>query len=457
MSDHPDDPDLHGGVDLPEYEPQAAVVLTDAERWPTLTPDGAARLDAVRTHPSAPAWVHAAGDRLDAEGIVAAATPLPTGDWLPDHLAAARELPAYRGIRDRLRALDDFPLVTRDDLLADVSRFVPLGADLDGIVQATSSGTTGRSLVLPEHPVVIARTFHLLHRLAADAGVTWEPDPARMALANVIRQRQAFTYASVLSGFRQATMARLNHDPAQWPEGAAGRAAFLLDHDPQAYSGTPTSLAELLDPRLVAGLHPLVIFSGAMELSAALRDDLRSAYRVPVIDVYGLQETGPIAARIDDGPMTVLDRRVHVEVLDPDGRPTEARGEIVVTAGENPLLPLVRYRTGDHARLTTLPDGRLALDDLEGRAATVFRAADGRGVPSVDLVQHLQAASVRAWSVVQDASGDVVARMVGGDTATAAARIAALLGREVRAEVLDTVADLGEGKPRRFRSDATVG
>ncbi|MFT2588628.1 AMP-binding protein, partial [Escherichia coli] len=77
-------------------------------------------------------------------------------------------------------------------------------------------------------------------------------------------------------------------------------------------------------------------FSGAMELSAPLRAALEAAFACPVIDVYGLHETRPIAARTDDGPFRVLDRRVLVEVLDPSGRPVPEgeRGEITVTAGE---------------------------------------------------------------------------------------------------------------------------
>ena len=54
---------------IAEYRPGVSAVLSDAERWPTLTPDGAARLAALRHHPAAPRWTHATGDRLTAEQI----------------------------------------------------------------------------------------------------------------------------------------------------------------------------------------------------------------------------------------------------------------------------------------------------------------------------------------------------------------------------------------------------
>ncbi|WP_233199642.1 AMP-binding protein [Cryobacterium sp. N22] len=445
----PDDP-----LALAEYAPGGAVALTDAERWPTLDAAGAARLDGVARHPLAPAWVHRTGDRLSADGIARAQAPLPVDGWLAEHLATARKLPAYRRVAATLGDLPSWPTVTREDLLDDVSAFVPLDADLDRMIEGSSSGTTGRALQIPDDVEEVARSFHLLVKLLADQGVQWRPDPGRMALAYVVHQRQAFTYTSSISSFGQATMARLNLHPSQWP--ATGqRTGFLLAQQPQVITGNPTSLAELLHPDLVAGLRPLALFSGAMALSLGLRRDLERAYGCPVIDVYGLHETRPIAASADGGPFVILDRRVHVEVLDAAGGPVPPgqRGEIVVTAGENPLLPLVRYRTGDFGRLVDVA-GRPALADLEGREATRFLALDGSLVPSVDLTQQLQAGGARGWAVRQGVDGSVTATVVGGDAAQIGAALGRLLGQPVTVAAVPTLLDLGEGKPRRYESAA---
>ena len=446
----PDDP-----LALAEYAPGIAVALTDAERWPTLDAAGAARLRGVSRHPLAPAWVHQTGDRLSVDGVRRAQAPLPVAGWLAEHLATARRLPAYRRNAARLGELASWPTVTRDDLLDDVSAFVPLDAELDRMVEGSSSGTTGRALQIPDDVEEVARTFHLLVRLVAEQGIDWRPDPHRLALAYVVHQRQAFTYTSSISSFGQAPMARLNLHPSQWP--AAGqRTGFLVDQQPQVFTGNPTSLAELLHPDLVAGLRPLALFSGAMALSSVLRRDLETAYGCPVIDVYGLHETRPIAASADGGPFVILDRRVHVEVLDPAGRPvpTGERGEIVVTAGENPLLPLVRYRTGDFGRLVDVA-GRPALADLEGREATRFVALDGSLVPCVDLTQHLQAGGARGWAVHQAGDGTLTATVVGGNAGAIGAALGRLLGRPVTVVTVATLLELGEGKPRRYVSEAS--
>lgn len=446
----PDDP-----LALGEYAPGASAVLTDAERWPTLDADGARRLERWRTHPAAPRWVHATGDRLDAAAVARTRDPLPLDGWLEAHLDTARRLPFYRG-RGGLASLSDFPTVSRADLLADVSAFVPLDADLDRMLHGTSSGSTGAALVIPDDVEEVARGFHLLVRLAREAGADWHPDGERLALMWVLQQRQAFTYVSIVSGFAQRAMARVNLDAGAWRE-ASHRRAFVRDADPQVISGNPTSLAELLDDELRDVVRPLALFSGAMELSAPLRAALEAAFACPVIDVYGLHETRPIAARTDDGPFRVLDRRVLVEVLDPSGRPVPdgERGEITVTAGENPLLPLVRYRTGDVGRLVALPDGGVGIADLEGREHVDFVAASGTRVPSVDLTQQLQSHGALGWTVEQGSDGSVAVRIAGGDAETIAHALTATLGQPLEIERVERLVELGEGKPRRFRSAAS--
>jgi phenylacetate-CoA ligase len=445
-----EDPDVAGVLALGEYAPGGAIALTDAERWPTMDAAGQARLERWRTHPDAPTWVHATGDRLSAAQLLRVRRPLPLDGWLAEHLSRARGLLHYRG-RGDLRELGDFPPISRADLAADIAAFVPLDADLNRMVEGTSSGSTGAALRIPDDVEEVARGFHLLVELVRDTGAQWHPDGERMALVNLVDQRQAFTYVSLVSGFAQRAMARLNLHPSGWP-GAGARARFLRAADPQVLTGNPTSLATMLNPELRTAVAPIAVFSGAMALAAPLRARLEDAFGCPVFDVYGLHETRPIAARTEDGPFRVLDRRVLVEFLDPAGVPVADGdvGEIVVTAGENPLLPLVRYRTGDYGRRVSLPDGGVGIADLEGREHTVFTAADGTAVPCVDLTQQLQAHGALGWTVVQDGQGRVTARIADGDADAIRRALGALLGTPIAVIPVAGLAALGDGKPRRY-------
>ena len=96
-------------------------------------------------------------------------------------------------------------------------------------------------------------------------------------------------------------------------------------------------------------------------------------------------------------------------------RPTAAqstpgqRGEITVSGGRNPFLPLLRYRTGDFGRLDHAPcpcgDPRPRIVDLEGRPVVVFRASDGTPVGPVDISRALRELPILRHAFVQHVDG----------------------------------------------------
>ncbi|WP_421733226.1 AMP-binding protein [Cellulomonas sp.] len=465
-SDAVPDPALTG------YLPMGSVGLTDDERWPTLDDDGRARLAALRAHPDAPVWVHATGDRLAAadEPALAAAEQSPTDtDWVTDLIARVHtSVPAYRRARREGRSgpgsdLSALPTVTRQDLVDDVASYVPVDVPLDRVLEGSSSGSTGAALNVPLHPASVAADLVLLQRLVAAAGGVWEPDPGRLGLANVIDQRTAFTYVSAMTAFRRPAgtpaplMARVNLSGWADPD---SRDRFLVAMDPQVLSTATLPLLRLLE--LDLDLHPVAVVSGATDLPAAVRAAVGERWGCPVIDLYGLRETGPVAASTDGRGHVLVGRRVHVEILDASGEPVPdgTRGEIVVTVDENPYLPLLRYRTGDHAALVRddLVGGRTVLVGLEGRAPVLFRAADGTPRPSIDATQLLQAYGLAGYHLHQGADGSVHLRALplrglGLDPRAAADAVARWLGRPVGLTVLDDVGGLGPGKPRRFSVD----
>jgi phenylacetate-CoA ligase len=468
---------------LPEYAPGDAVALTDAERWPVLSESGARALASVREHPAAPDWVHRTGDRLDAEDLVAlGALAAELAAWPrgadPSAVSASaggepawvaelvdrvhRTVPRYRRlVRSRVvdlaappRLTDVAPL-SRADLAGGpgggVTDLVPVDVPLDRLVEGSSSGSTGSALVVPLHPRTVAAELVLLRELLRRLGVVWEPEPGRAALLSVVDQELAFTYASVLSAFGEAPMARVNLDARAWRR-PGDRERFLADADPQVLSSSPWPLLALAD--LDLDLRPLAVVSGAAALTAGARGRLAARWGAPVLDLYGLRETGPVAVSTDGGPHVLVPRRVHVEVLGADGRPVPdgTRGEVTVTVDENPYLPLLRYRTGDHAALVRTPGGP-ALVDLEGRSPVRLRGPGGGWTGSVGVTQVLQTHGLVGWHVHQHADGRVDLTALGGDPAAAASSVRRLLRRPVEVREVRTTSELGSGKDRRFSSD----
>jgi phenylacetate-CoA ligase len=147
-----------------------------------------------------------------------------------------------------------------------------------------------------------------------------------------------------------------------------------------------------------------------------LRAELAERFGCPVIDVYSLNESGPVAFSVAAG-LEILPHDLFVEILDDADNPCPpgVRGEVTLTGGVNPYLPLVRYRTGDHAALDF--DGPLPrLIGLEGRAPVVFAHADGKRINSIDVTATLGSLALPFFALHQASDGALTFRTRADDS-----------------------------------------
>lgn len=381
------------------------------ERHPLIGRAGTMLLHRLLEHPRAPRWNHACGDRLDGAGLErvlafeealrGAAAPAADGPpaWALEFAGRClQRVPFYRGRAGGLRPPQDeaaftaLPPCGRGDLNRDFVSFVPDGQSLEDLIVYETSGTTGHPVTILSQPLVSNLFLPLLRAALADRGVALEGGPGRVAVALVCAQSFTYTYASVSSYLGGAGFVKLNLNPLDWRD-PADRAAFLEDLQPEVVSGDPLSFLALM--RLPSQLCPKALVSTSMALAPGFARELESRFDCPVLDLYSLNECRLVAAAADPGSGAadgagrghrLVPPDVYLEVLDDAGRPVPAggRGEITLTCARNPFLPLLRYRTGDHARLARR-QGAPLLVNLEGRAPVVFLDAEGRGVNSIDV------------------------------------------------------------------------
>jgi phenylacetate-CoA ligase len=373
--------------------------LTEAERFPLLTEQSRARLRWLQQHEHAPRWTYQCGERLDTAGLadVQAFAARQRSQrcrwkfdqapaWVPDFIERCRrEVPFYR---DRLTR-DPLPTCNRDDLRREPWSFVPDWADASELIVFRTSGTTGNLIPIPAHPVAPARYLPLFQAALAAHGVSLVGGD-RISVIQVAAQVRTYTFASVSSYLDGAGFAKINLNPADWTR-SEDREKFFDACAPELVTGDPFALEQLA--ALSVQARPKGILSSATLLLPALRDRLQRSFGCPVIDVYSMNETGPIAfarADSDADEHEILPHNLFVEILDESGRPLPPgqRGEIVVTGGVNPFLPLVRYRTGDFGALS-FRDDVPRLVGIERRKPIIFHAADGSQVPSISVTVAL--------------------------------------------------------------------
>jgi phenylacetate-CoA ligase len=376
------------------------------ERHPLMTPQGYQTFRRIHEHRHAPRWTYAVGDRVTTPDLetVESLRMLLRERQVPltspsDAIAEQTEGLAARCFhyRERLPARFDarrdwhtLPTSDRNDL-AEVEMLVPTDVDLSRLITYGTSGTTGPVMRIPTHPQVNAQNHALGEYAIATHGVTLAPQAGEVACLGVSAQAHTYTFATIFSVWHGAGFAKVNLKSSEWPEGRESARAFFGDLRPQLLTGEPVSFAVAAAWQLP--VNPIALISTATALAPALASSLRAHFGCPVLDWYSLSETGPIAYSAPDGQgMCIFPYDLLVEIIDDEGNPARAgvEGEIVVTTFRNPYLPLLRYRTGDYARLMYVPTEHgpeVRLFDLVARRSASFRTPEGEMVNPVDIAR----------------------------------------------------------------------
>jgi phenylacetate-CoA ligase len=392
---------------------------TDEERYPTLTDAGRALLQRMREHPAAPLFRNRSGNRLLADEVSAlrgyerriATAPI---GWVPGQPPAwvrtfvddvYAGVPYYRR-RERPANFQDIETVGRGDLSADIAAFVPDTVGLERMINFQTTGTTGHPLVLPSHPIVAGRYLAFHKRALARFGVQPSHGEGQVGVMLLGFQRKCFTYVSVTPTMDESGLAKINLHPGDWRD-PDDRGKYIDAMRPEVIAGDPISFSALLAFSLEH--RPRALISVSMALSPALRTALEERFACPVLDIYSMNEAGPLGV-YDAGleGHLLLQPDMYVETVDARGCgvPEGEAGEITLTGGFNFCLPLLRYRTGDHGVLADTPAGPV-IRRLHGRKPVRFLTAQGNWINNIDLTHALAALPLSRYAVHQAADGEV--------------------------------------------------
>jgi phenylacetate-CoA ligase len=429
----------------------------DAERFPTLGEAGRRMLDFLRNHSAAPVFRNASGNRLlateveqlreferevDAASVGWASGQLP--DWIAGHVASTfASVPHYRELGSPPLRFEDIAPVSRADFAADIARFVPDHVPLERLVNFRTTGTTGHPLLIASHPVVAARYLAFHKRALRRFGIELTHGAGQVGVVLLGFQRACFTYVSVTPTMGESGLAKINLHPDDWRD-ADDRARYLDALAPEVVAGDPISFTELLSLPLT--MRPRALISVSMMLLPGLRAQLEQRFDCPVLDIYSLNEVGPVGVYDSAaGGHVLLQSHLYVEILDREGRavaPGE-RGEITLTGGFNFCLPLLRYRTGDHASLMPVAEGPL-LVGLCGRTPVRYQLDNGEWINNIDITHALKSLPLAHFGFHQAADGALTLRLTPnalhlGDPARVL--LASLFGSQPVAMVLLTAED----------------
>ncbi len=300
-----------------------------------------------------------------------------------------------------IRTWDDvrrLPLMDKATIVAGYpERSVAHGASLSGCLLSTSSGSSGRMMTVPHRadrfwPYLLSGQRMLRWAAGGRYPFWW---------------RQAYVYTSEYPLLRVPGLYPLHFIPtASQPDAIL---AELERYRPHLLHTYPSVLRDLvaLDPDRIRRLGLRGVSVGSELSTQEERDGWEAVLACRVRDEYSSEELGRIASQCPDGRYHLHEDVVHVETVDPDGRPTDATGEVVGTELHNRTMPFVRYRQGDLARIVDEPCscGRHTrlLVDLAGRSNDGFILADERRLAPGFLLDACYRALIAAGEGVASA------------------------------------------------------
>ncbi|MFC1743615.1 hypothetical protein ACFL35_06440 [Candidatus Riflebacteria bacterium] len=424
------------------------------KRSPLITKQGYELYLKMREHTDAPKWTYTAGDmvgktelkyiKIFKAGLKKKRRKENIGDRPPLSLLKKFNLLHKRIISFMQRVPEEGFLnfdwekihtMCREDIAKYPEKLIPVDADLERMNIYQTAGTTGHALMVPNAAEGTGCYLPMLDFVLARYGVKPVYKPGRVACFLIGAQKKTVTYPTVLSYWKQSGFAKININPSEWPTSTSPH-HFFTAFKPQFLTGDPISFAEML--RMQIPVKPAALVTTAVAMSAGLKRKLATHYNCPVIDWYSLTETGPIGYFCPKSDAYhILPHDIYVEALDSKGRKVAAgkRGEITISGGRNPFLPLLRYRTGDWGRLDftacTCGDIMPRIFELEGREPVIFRAFDGKPINPIDVSRIIRAFPIVQHQFLQKKNGacEIAVRPIISDDSSFLANLqAALLG-----------------------------
>jgi phenylacetate-CoA ligase len=213
---------------------------------------------------------------------------------------------------------------------------------------------------------------------------------------------------------------------------------WLLAEDPHYLNCHPSNLQALARACLERGVRPRRLREarsfGEM-LPDGLRELIRTAWGVRLVDCYSAQELGYIALQCPEADhYHVQAEHLLVEVLDDGNRPVPPGGigRVVVTALHGYAMPLVRYELRDYAEVgapCACGRGLPVLARILGRARNMLHLPDGSSHwPSFPSSLWLAVPAVRQFQIVQVTRQRITLRLA-ADRPLTADEIACITGR----------------------------
>ncbi len=320
-----------------------------------------------------------------------------------------------------LADLQRLPLLTKDDIRANMARMTARNISKKKLIPKKTSGSTGVSLEL--FVDVDSAQWKRAVTTSFDRWAGWNIGESVGAIWGNPECRQNWRmYLRNILLTRHICLDTLEMDEPSMRD----YHATLLKKKPAILFGHAHSLflfARFMEQNGLSGIRPQGIISTCMVLHNFERETIERVFSCRVTNRYGCEEVSLIACDCPHGNMHLNCDTLIVEFIR-DGKPVlpgEA-GAIVVTDLTNYGMPIIRYKVGDVGVPSAREDCPCGctypiLDSLEGRVADYVVTPDGKYISGISLTENfaMHLPGVKQMQIVQERTDFLIYRIVKGE------------------------------------------
>jgi len=314
--------------------------------------------------------------------------------------------------------LESIPILTKKDLRDRFWDFLP--SKLPECRVTRTSGSTGIPVCFLSDRN--ARKFNsaavIRSRKAAGIPLIGRPILTPLKTANDPPRKPHWTF---LQGIHQTYYINPYLDSADNSEYAAR--LFEKLERPAVLGITPATraLAQKIHDGAFPPLRPIAVLTTGEPLRPEVRGLLESTFQTKVSDIYGCSEGGEIAWQCHRNRGYHINAENCIVEIVKGNKPVAIgeTGEVVITNLNRYAMPIIRYKNGDLARLSTemcscgcqLP----MIEEIAGRTGEDMSLPNGKTIPWNQLKSLMTHQRIRQFQLVQEKDGSLTIRYIPED------------------------------------------
>jgi phenylacetate-CoA ligase len=329
-----------------------------------------------------------------------------------DNVPYYKDLFSREGLRlDRISDPDNFkkiPFLTKDIIRDPSNNLMATNINRKYAKPNSTSGSSGSNLKFFSDMSVFdvqAMLFRNIEWMGLNFfdrkviiwGASWDVSLANKFIPSI---KQKLKKQVVLSGYRLSDKTIREYHQ------------FITKFKPKLIRSYPSilfTIAEYFEQNNLA-YYPVAIESAGEKLHPFQREKIEQVFKTKIFDFYGARDIPLIAQECEaHHGLHVMMENVLLEVVDDGGNPMEeGEGDLVLTHLHNKVMPFIRYKIGDRARISkrTCTCGRNLplIEEVIGRSFEIIEFPNGNKVGGSFWTLVMRSVpGVKDFQVVQEA------------------------------------------------------